>query len=346
MLECGGVWETRGEGRSHQRQSFPASHRENQEKNPQDLFKVTRDNFECRGQRVPAPAGAEAEIPGTLEAQPPRRTIRTINETIQPSKTRFGNAWEALAQSAAPIPLRVRKSIKEPLEFCSAIHGCSSSPLLQIRSPSNPRMSSGAMLSSGCSSPCEVSCPQPYADVCSQPCVTSCGDSRAVVYPPPVVITFPGPILSSCPQESIVGTSFPLGAMGSSGSGGAIGGSYGGGSMGGIGGSLGGGSMGGSYGGGSMGGSYGGGSMGGSYGGGSMGGSYGGSSSFAPERCYGNRRTFGGRRSFGSSSGGGFGGSYGGGSSFGGGSCGGGSYGGGSSSSRRFGGGNCGFYYF
>ncbi|NXN89670.1 KRSC protein, partial [Bombycilla garrulus] len=73
-----------------------------------------------------------------------------------------------------------------------------------------------------------VSCPQPCADAWSQPCVTSCGDSRAVVYPPPVVITFPGPILSSCPQESIVGTSFPapLG-LAASGSGGGIGGSYG-----------------------------------------------------------------------------------------------------------------------
>ncbi|NXO81538.1 KRSC protein, partial [Sitta europaea] len=52
-------------------------------------------------------------------------------------------------------------------------------------------------------------CPQPVASAWSQPCVTSCGDSRAVVYPPPVLITFPGPILSSCPQESIVGSSFP-----------------------------------------------------------------------------------------------------------------------------------------
>ncbi|XP_010295033.1 PREDICTED: feather keratin 4-like [Phaethon lepturus] len=59
-------------------------------------------------------------------------------------------------------------------------------------------------------SPCEVSCPTPYANAWSQPCVTSCGDSRAVVYPPPVVVTFPGPILSSCPQESFVGTSAPL----------------------------------------------------------------------------------------------------------------------------------------
>ncbi|NWT75249.1 KRFA protein, partial [Prunella himalayana] len=62
---------------------------------------------------------------------------------------------------------------------------------------------------------CAVSCPQPCADAWSQPCVTSCGDSRAVIHPPPVVITFPGPTLSSCPQESIVGSAFPVG-MGNS----------------------------------------------------------------------------------------------------------------------------------
>ncbi|NXP09777.1 KRFJ protein, partial [Thinocorus orbignyianus] len=75
---------------------------------------------------------------------------------------------------------------------------------------------------SGSYSPCEVSCPQPIANAWSQPCVTSCGDSRAVVYPPPVVITFPGPILSSCPQESIVGTSAPLEIGGSLGYGGFL----------------------------------------------------------------------------------------------------------------------------
>ncbi|NXF79675.1 KRFJ protein, partial [Sclerurus mexicanus] len=72
-------------------------------------------------------------------------------------------------------------------------------------------------------SPCEVSCPQPYADAWSQPCVTSCGDSRAVVYPPPVSIVFPGPILSSCPQESVVGSSAPLGLGGSFGYGSSVG---------------------------------------------------------------------------------------------------------------------------
>ncbi|NXC38723.1 KRFA protein, partial [Penelope pileata] len=61
-----------------------------------------------------------------------------------------------------------------------------------------------------CLPACEVACTQPYA--CSrslEPCVTSCGDSRAVVYAPPVVLTFPGPALASCSQESIVGTSIP-----------------------------------------------------------------------------------------------------------------------------------------
>uniref|UniRef100_A0A8C6JKK5 Keratin n=1 Tax=Melopsittacus undulatus TaxID=13146 RepID=A0A8C6JKK5_MELUD len=77
--------------------------------------------------------------------------------------------------------------------------------------------SGGQLVSSGCSSPCDVTCPEPCASAWnSQPCVASCGDSRAVVYAPPVVITFPGPILSSCPQESIVGSSFPSSIGGSS----------------------------------------------------------------------------------------------------------------------------------
>ncbi|XP_074708960.1 feather keratin B-4-like [Strix uralensis] len=67
------------------------------------------------------------------------------------------------------------------------------------------------MISSRCLAPCEVACPQPIVNAWNQPCVTSCGDSRAVIYPPPVVMTFPGPILSSCPQESIVGSSAPSG---------------------------------------------------------------------------------------------------------------------------------------
>ncbi|NWV37942.1 KRFJ protein, partial [Grantiella picta] len=53
-------------------------------------------------------------------------------------------------------------------------------------------------------------CPQPLTNACSDLCVTSCGDSKAIIHPPPVVITFPGPVLSSCPQQSFVGSCSPL----------------------------------------------------------------------------------------------------------------------------------------
>ncbi|NWT63219.1 KRFA protein, partial [Erythrocercus mccallii] len=55
-----------------------------------------------------------------------------------------------------------------------------------------------------CRAPCAVSCPEPLACAWSRPCLTSCGDSRALIQPPPVLLTFPGPILASCPQESLV----------------------------------------------------------------------------------------------------------------------------------------------
>lgn len=73
------------------------------------------------------------------------------------------------------------------------------------------------------SNPCELSCPPPLANACNELCVTSCDDSRAVVYPPPVVLTFPGPILSSCPQESVVGSAGPLGISAPFGAGGCLG---------------------------------------------------------------------------------------------------------------------------
>ncbi|NXG90899.1 KRFD protein, partial [Stercorarius parasiticus] len=69
----------------------------------------------------------------------------------------------------------------------------------------------------------DVTCPQPLANTCNELCVTSCDDSRAVIYPPPVVLTFPGPILSSCPQESVVGSCGPPGGGHLFGSGGYLG---------------------------------------------------------------------------------------------------------------------------
>ncbi|NXN08048.1 KRSC protein, partial [Indicator maculatus] len=58
--------------------------------------------------------------------------------------------------------------------------------------------------------PCSMQCPQPLASSSTEPCVVSCGASRVIIYPPPVLITFPGPILSTCPQEAVVGSSAVL----------------------------------------------------------------------------------------------------------------------------------------
>ncbi|NXS89008.1 KRSC protein, partial [Erpornis zantholeuca] len=57
----------------------------------------------------------------------------------------------------------------------------------------------------------------PAASGSSHPCVVSCGASRVILFPPPVLVTFPGPILSSCPQEMVLGSSgTPRGAPGTS----------------------------------------------------------------------------------------------------------------------------------
>ncbi|NXM32277.1 KRFJ protein, partial [Oxyruncus cristatus] len=53
-----------------------------------------------------------------------------------------------------------------------------------------------------------VRCPQAAAGGrVSEPCVVSCATSRVIIYPPPVVVTFPGPLISTCPQQAVVGSS-------------------------------------------------------------------------------------------------------------------------------------------
>ncbi|NXB77782.1 KRSC protein, partial [Donacobius atricapilla] len=56
------------------------------------------------------------------------------------------------------------------------------------------------------SSACGVLRPQPLADSGNEPCVRQCPDSTTVIQPPAVVVTLPGPILSSFPQDSVVGS--------------------------------------------------------------------------------------------------------------------------------------------
>ncbi|NWZ87543.1 KRFB protein, partial [Poecile atricapillus] len=60
-----------------------------------------------------------------------------------------------------------------------------------------------------CSDLCvPTSCgPTPLANSCTEPCVRQCQDSTYVIQPSPVVVTLPGPILSSFPQNTAVGSS-------------------------------------------------------------------------------------------------------------------------------------------
>ncbi|KAM8794401.1 claw keratin-like [Eudromia elegans] len=94
--------------------------------------------------------------------------------------------------------------------------------------------------SSLCASPCGVATPTPLASSSNEPCVRQCPDSTVVIQPPASVLTLPGPILSSFPQSSIVGSA-GVPAVGSAfggtfGSSGALGGLGGYGRLGGFGG--------------------------------------------------------------------------------------------------------------
>ncbi|KFQ52370.1 Claw keratin, partial [Nestor notabilis] len=79
---------------------------------------------------------------------------------------------------------------------------------------------------------CGVAAPCPLADTTNEPCVRQCQSSSVVIQPPASVVTFPGPILSSFPQHSVVGSAgIPAIAGGYGGRfwvAGGYGGSYGG----------------------------------------------------------------------------------------------------------------------
>ncbi|NWT05140.1 KRSC protein, partial [Mionectes macconnelli] len=57
-----------------------------------------------------------------------------------------------------------------------------------------------------CPPKASVAVPQPIAESCNELCARQCPDSTAFIQPPPVVVTFPGPILSSFPQQAVVGS--------------------------------------------------------------------------------------------------------------------------------------------
>lgn len=53
---------------------------------------------------------------------------------------------------------------------------------------------------------CRPCAPTPLANSCNEPCATQCQDSRVFIQPSPVLVTLPGPIMTSFPQNSAVGS--------------------------------------------------------------------------------------------------------------------------------------------
>ncbi|NXP61237.1 KRF2 protein, partial [Chloropsis cyanopogon] len=62
-----------------------------------------------------------------------------------------------------------------------------------------------------CCQPCNPCCqpcgPCPLASSCNECCVRQCQNSYVAIQPSPVLVTLPGPILSSYPQNTVVGSS-------------------------------------------------------------------------------------------------------------------------------------------
>ncbi|NXU10143.1 KRF1 protein, partial [Pardalotus punctatus] len=58
-----------------------------------------------------------------------------------------------------------------------------------------------------CNPCCQPCGPCPLANSCNECCVRQCQSSTVVIEPPAVVVTLPGPILSSFPQNTVVGSS-------------------------------------------------------------------------------------------------------------------------------------------
>ncbi|XP_050843935.1 feather beta keratin-like [Serinus canaria] len=57
-----------------------------------------------------------------------------------------------------------------------------------------------------CYNRCSPCGPTPLANSCNEPCALQCQDSHVIIDPSPVLVTLPGPIMSSFPQNTAVGS--------------------------------------------------------------------------------------------------------------------------------------------
>ncbi|XP_059715541.1 feather beta keratin-like [Haemorhous mexicanus] len=57
-----------------------------------------------------------------------------------------------------------------------------------------------------CHNRCSPCGPTPLANSCNEPCALQCQDSHVIINPSPVLVTLPGPIMTSFPQNTAVGS--------------------------------------------------------------------------------------------------------------------------------------------
>ncbi|NWR86378.1 KRFA protein, partial [Furnarius figulus] len=57
-----------------------------------------------------------------------------------------------------------------------------------------------------CYNLCCPCAPTPLANSCNEPCATQCQHSSVFIQPSPVLVTLPGPIMTSFPQNTHVGS--------------------------------------------------------------------------------------------------------------------------------------------
>ncbi|XP_063034782.1 feather beta keratin-like [Melospiza melodia melodia] len=94
-----------------------------------------------------------------------------------------------------------RTSIKASPEPLSLTHF--SSHLLRLHLQTTGTLHTTPMACYNRCSPCG---PTPLANSCNEPCALQCQDSRVIINPSPVLVTLPGPIMTSFPQNTAVGS--------------------------------------------------------------------------------------------------------------------------------------------
>ncbi|XP_050826591.1 feather beta keratin-like [Serinus canaria] len=99
------------------------------------------------------------------------------------------------------LPHPSRTSIKAGTEPLSLTHFSSSLLLLLLLTTGTFHTTPMA-----CYNRCSPCGPTPLANSCNEPCALQCQDSRVIINPSPVLVTLPGPIMTSFPQNTAVGS--------------------------------------------------------------------------------------------------------------------------------------------